>query len=598
MQPVLGVEVIEAGKKLHNNQPVIGVEILAGAIDPIVVEELNAAAEAAATSAALAEAARDAATVNANVYDSAATGNAAVANGQQFIVLVGNDLVRYQRVDAATYTEVARYPSASALNSVGYRAAALVTDFDALAVSGEYRGGSGTVGNPFGTAACVLQHIEGASSRAKQICYRGDTNTNRGGMVRTRGTSGVWQAWVEIPVMDDVTAVDAKISGIVTATGYVNLIDPSAITSGVVLQATGGQTEANVDFYTTDFIPVLAGDQITLDTSATSRRVCYYNAAKLSVFNATQAAGGTTFTVPVDLADVRFLRISPRLTTNPPATFRMVKGSTIPSGSLLPAPRKPLQEAQRNKAGGFVGIEPDGSIPMMLSSPLAGKKIAGLGDSITYGFIPRNYPGYPGRINSWLDYTASKMGAEPLNYGISGSTLAYHATRNPMSRRFSSIPDAADLVIVMGGTNDVRNGIALGAMGDTTDATYYGALDVLANGLLNKYRYAQGTTAGRNKKIVFATPIRLFDPSTADKLDPLLPSFCAAIKAVAAKYAIPVFDAYNFSTLTPELFRTLQGTEAGYTDLYNPYVTDGTHPTIEGQQILADAFMGFLKTLY
>lgn len=58
-----------------------------------------------------AEAARDAAFVNANVYPDVATGRAAVADGEQFQVVAGDEVVRYRRDSASTQTEVARYPS-------------------------------------------------------------------------------------------------------------------------------------------------------------------------------------------------------------------------------------------------------------------------------------------------------------------------------------------------------------------------------------------------------------------------------------------------------------------------------------------------------
>ncbi len=126
-----------------------------------------------------------------------------------------------------------------------------------------------------------------------------------------------------------------------------------------------------------------------------------------------------------------------------------------------------------------------------------------------------------------------------------------------------------------------------------------GSIEGAAAGLVqDKYRYNQGTEVGQDKKIVFSTPIRLLDTNEADGLNALLPSFCQAVKDVVEKYSIPVFDEYNLSGLTPELFRTLQGTEPGYTDMYNPYVTDGTHPTQEGQEILAQAFAGFARGLF
>ena len=76
----------------------------------------NASDNAAAALAAknLAETARDAAFINADVYASTATGLAAVADGEQFQVVSGSEIIRYTRTNATTATEVARYPAAAA----------------------------------------------------------------------------------------------------------------------------------------------------------------------------------------------------------------------------------------------------------------------------------------------------------------------------------------------------------------------------------------------------------------------------------------------------------------------------------------------------
>lgn len=65
------------------------------------------------TARTAAEAARDAAFINANVYASTAAGLAAVADGQQFQVVSGDQVIRYRRDNATTATEVARYATAA-----------------------------------------------------------------------------------------------------------------------------------------------------------------------------------------------------------------------------------------------------------------------------------------------------------------------------------------------------------------------------------------------------------------------------------------------------------------------------------------------------
>lgn len=73
------------------------------------------AAQAARTGA---EAARDAAFVNADVYADVATGLAAVADGEQFQVVSGDEIIRYRRDAGPVAVEVARYPAAELANKL------------------------------------------------------------------------------------------------------------------------------------------------------------------------------------------------------------------------------------------------------------------------------------------------------------------------------------------------------------------------------------------------------------------------------------------------------------------------------------------------
>ena len=76
-----------------------------------VIAGVDGRVAVAQSAADRAETARDAAFVNADVYPDIATGRAAVANGEQFQVVAGDEVVRYRRDSASTQTEVARYPS-------------------------------------------------------------------------------------------------------------------------------------------------------------------------------------------------------------------------------------------------------------------------------------------------------------------------------------------------------------------------------------------------------------------------------------------------------------------------------------------------------
>ena len=236
-------------------------------------------------------------------------------------------------------------------------------------------------------------------------------------------------------------------------------------------------------------------------------------------------------------------------------------------------------------------------------------KYCALGDSITYGFIPRNYPGYPGQLKSYAVLAAQKLEklsgskVEFCNFGISDSTIANLPENTPMCIRYAEMPDDADIITVMGGTNDVRCGVPLGKMSDRCDTTFYGALHTLLQGLYTKYIGDAEPSVGAKRKIVILTPIKLLNaekshlPNTPENnADALFKweSWINAIKEVAAFYSLPVLDMHNLSGINPHLNRTIKGFEDGYFGNYNPYITDGTHPTQEGAEMMAQALAKML----
>lgn len=231
-------------------------------------------------------------------------------------------------------------------------------------------------------------------------------------------------------------------------------------------------------------------------------------------------------------------------------------------------------------------------------------KYCALGDSITFGFIPRNYPGHPGQLESYAALTAKMLDMDFENFGISDSTIANKPENTPMCFRYAEMHDDADVITVMGGTNDVRQGIPLGKMEDRNPGTFYGGLHTLMQGLYTKYM--SNPAEGQHKKIIILTPIKLLDAEKShldntveNNADVLYrwDEWIMAIKEVAAFYSFPVFDMYSLSGITPHLNRCIKGTHPEYTGNYNPYITDGTHPTQEGAQMMAYALSGFLKSI-
>lgn len=233
------------------------------------------------------------------------------------------------------------------------------------------------------------------------------------------------------------------------------------------------------------------------------------------------------------------------------------------------------------------------------SNAYQGKKMVALGDSITYGFIPRNADRYPGQLDSFAQLTANYFGMTLDNQGVSGSSVAYVEGRSPMCERVSDLSEDADVVVFMGGTNDVRNGVRLGTMADRERTTFYGALHIVLSTLYEKYYIDRLAEGKPHAKVVICTPIKLLDTSSAwaegeGKLVNL-DSWVEAVQNVANYYGFPVVDFYNLAPLNPHLNRTVRGTDDGYTGLYNPYITDGTHPTQDGAHLMAEVLISHLK---
>lgn len=222
---------------------------------------------------------------------------------------------------------------------------------------------------------------------------------------------------------------------------------------------------------------------------------------------------------------------------------------------------------------------------------LKGKIIDFLGDSITEGV------GVLDRENNRYDNVLKKeCGLKAVyNYGIGGTRLAHQTTPSEKPRfdlcfcgRAYDLNRDADIIVVYGGVNDFIHGDApIGQMGDTTPATFSGAVRFLMNLLKTEYP---------DKQIVFMSPARLFydgmdgsKPSArpvkrADAL-PLL-GYTKIIKDTAALFDIPVLDLYEELGIDP-------------TDLAQKekYTSDGLHFNDAGHSVIAARLAEFLKSL-
>ena len=134
------------------------------------------------------------------------------------------------------------------------------------------------------------------------------------------------------------------------------------------------------------------------------------------------------------------------------------------------------------------------------SNPLFGKKIIALGDSMVAG---------QGVSPTWLDCIATRNSMVSVNYGIGGNCLAVKAdaSSSAMCVRYTEM-DAADYIIIFGGTNDGFSSIPLGEETSTNTSEFYDALNTLLQGIITKYPI---------KKIGFITTY-IYDSAKSEKM--------------------------------------------------------------------------------
>ena len=218
---------------------------------------------------------------------------------------------------------------------------------------------------------------------------------------------------------------------------------------------------------------------------------------------------------------------------------------------------------------------------------LEGKSIAFLGDSITEG------TGVDDKENNRYDHVIQQRCSlkAVYNYGIGGSRLAHQKipSQNPrhdlcFCGRARDMNHDADIIVVYGGGNDYLHGDApVGAPGDATPATFYGAVEWLMSFLKTEYE---------NKTIVFLTPAHCrFDkaphkhPSKQPDAMPLA-EYVRIIEETAAKHHIPTLNLYEKLGLDPNI-----------PEIMEEYAPDGLHFNDKGHAIIADRIIRFLEEL-
>lgn len=332
-----------------------------------------------------------------------------------------------------------------------------------------------------------------------------------------------------------------------------NLFDKDSVTIGGYLNAIGVFT-ANAEYCVSDFIPVIEGAYYIQKTSS---YVNFYDVDKARVDigeYSSGGSGGSGFAIPTGQSIV-YMRLNSKVLDLD--AEMVVEDNAYPS-VYIPYSKYNLKDATYR-------------LLSYAKSKLYGKKWNAYGDSIT----SHNY-GYRSII-------AANVGSITVrNYGLSGRSLASRGnpddtTYPPAVTDYVNMNNDADIITIFLGTNDFGSQVPLGLPSSTTITEFYGALNVLSLGLLEKFP---------GKKICYITPLQR-NVAGDSLLSIPITDYVNAIKIIAAKFSIPCLDLYTTSGLYPASVAIA----TAYFD------AEKLHPNRNGCKVFAPRIQSFMESL-
>lgn len=237
----------------------------------------------------------------------------------------------------------------------------------------------------------------------------------------------------------------------------------------------------------------------------------------------------------------------------------------------------------------------DGNLPVVQKQELKrlasenintwnGKKAVFLGDSITAGsWYNPTLKTWENMTENWTYWVSKLCGMTYKNYGIGGTHVssAYNSgdgskAEQAFTNRYSNMDDDADVVFVMGGTNDWlpdhTDTAPFGNISDSTDISFCGAIRVLCEGLIKKYN---------GKQIFFLTPICNANQLSANPTTgKTLQEYCNAIIEICNMYSIEVINTHINAPLHFMI--------AENANKYCSQQDGSTHPNDLGQKLLGE----------
>lgn len=185
---------------------------------------------------------------------------------------------------------------------------------------------------------------------------------------------------------------------------------------------------------------------------------------------------------------------------------------------------------------------------------------------------------------------------EILNFGsvakdaTAGSCISaksdYVNNNRPLIGRYQSIPNG-DLIVIFMGTNDFGHATPLGTIADTTDISFYGALNVIIPGIKSAHPNSQIVMVTPMHRNLKSTGMDYANDSEPNKKGATLADYVNAIKAICDKYDIYVIDLFNVAELDPrnETVKTMY------------FQNDALHPKTAGHEKIAEIIAEGLKKI-
>ncbi len=208
-------------------------------------------------------------------------------------------------------------------------------------------------------------------------------------------------------------------------------------------------------------------------------------------------------------------------------------------------------------------------------------KITVMGDSIA---AASNLDDEEREKYNWPKQLEEILGCkEVVNLGIGGSTVCSCVDHYPMCERWSEIDKDSDIIIVMGGSNDMlfENKWQFGEIEyekRMVDDTFCGDLDDMLSRM--KWTYREHNDEHYCKLIYINPPSTILNDAVyALDTNNMVhqKSFAEAINTIAPQYGFEVIDMYNNNILNSH-----------DPDINSQFVYDGIHCNKEGYRILAE----------